>query len=50
MSAIGPKRTSVCALHMSAFGDKADMAFANVRNKQSLIAMRYCLRWGYEGR
>jgi len=26
MSAIGPKRTSVCALHMSAFGGKADIA------------------------
>jgi hypothetical protein len=25
MSASGPKRTSVIALHMSAFGDKADM-------------------------
>src|SRR6476660_2784109 len=25
MSAIGPKRTSVVALHMSAFGGKADM-------------------------
>ena len=29
MSAIGPKRTSLVALHMSAFGGKADMgAFA----------------------
>ena len=26
MSAIGTKRTSACALHMSAFGGKADMA------------------------
>jgi len=25
MSAIGPKRTSLVALHMSAFGGKADM-------------------------
>ena len=33
MSAIGTKRTSASALHMSAFGGKADMAFctANVR-------------------
>jgi len=33
MSAIGPKRTSLVALHMSAFGGKADMAYcsANVR-------------------
>jgi hypothetical protein len=32
MSAFGPKRTSLVALHMSAFGGKADMAFrgANV--------------------
>ena len=31
--ASGTKRTSACALHMSAFGGKADMAFciANVR-------------------
>ena len=28
MSAIGTKRTSACALHMSAFGGKADMRFA----------------------
>ena len=27
MSAIGPKQTSVFALHMSAFGGKADMMF-----------------------
>ena len=26
MSAIGTKQTSACALHMSAFGGKADMA------------------------
>jgi hypothetical protein len=33
MSAIGPKRTSPDALHVSAFGGKADMAYcsANVR-------------------
>ena len=33
MSAIGTKRTSLVALHMSAFGGKADMPFcaANVR-------------------
>ena len=28
MSAIGSKRTSLVALHMSAFGGKADMAIA----------------------
>jgi hypothetical protein len=27
MSAFGPKRTSLFALHMSAFGGKADMTF-----------------------
>src|SRR6478736_3494005 len=27
MSALGPKRTSLVAPHMSAFGSKADMAF-----------------------
>jgi hypothetical protein len=33
MSAIGPKRTSLVAPHMSAFGGKADMTIAlrNVR-------------------
>jgi hypothetical protein len=33
MSAFGPKRTCTAALHMSAFGGKADMPFcdANVR-------------------
>jgi hypothetical protein len=33
MSAIGPKQTSASALHMSAFGCKADMTFcgAHVR-------------------
>jgi hypothetical protein len=33
MSAYGPKQTSLVALHMSAFGGKADMPFciANVR-------------------
>jgi hypothetical protein len=31
MSAIGPKRTSASALHMSAFGGKADMIFQEIR-------------------
>jgi hypothetical protein len=30
MSAIGPKRTSVAALHESAFGGKADMALCGM--------------------
>jgi hypothetical protein len=29
MSAFGPKRTSVIATHMSAFGGKTDMAFCS---------------------
>jgi hypothetical protein len=28
-SAFGPKRTSLVAAHMSAFGGKADMAYCN---------------------
>ena len=31
MSAIGTKRTSACALHMSAFGGKADMTFCTAK-------------------
>src|SRR6476660_3740782 len=31
MSAFGPKRTSLAAPHMSAFGGKADMTFCNAR-------------------
>jgi hypothetical protein len=31
MSAFGPQQTSVFALHMSAFGGKADMRCSNVR-------------------
>ena len=32
MSAIGTKRTSACALHMSAFGGKADIALTCTAN------------------
>jgi hypothetical protein len=32
MSAVGPKRTSIAALHMSAFGGKADMAPRSARS------------------
>src|SRR5262249_1260394 len=32
MSAIGPKQTSATALHLSAFGGKADMTFAARRS------------------
>ena len=31
MSAFGPKRTSVVALHMSAFGGKADIELAPIK-------------------
>jgi hypothetical protein len=30
-SAIGPKRTSLAAPHMSAFGGKADMIYCGIR-------------------
>jgi hypothetical protein len=30
MSAIGPKRTSLVAVHRSAFGGKADMTFLEI--------------------
>src|SRR5262245_49412442 len=33
MSAIGPKRTSLAAPHMSAFGGKADVAFVVTNSK-----------------
>jgi len=33
MSAFGPKRTSACALHMSAFGGKADMREIRFRGR-----------------
>jgi hypothetical protein len=41
MSAIGTKRTSPSALHMSAFGGKADMASVaqNVRSHQRVLRM-----------
>src|SRR5215470_1568175 len=41
MSASGPKRTWACALHMSAFGGKADMVFQEIR-------FRGC-HWGQSG-
>jgi hypothetical protein len=38
MSAIGPKRTSLVAPHMSAFGGKADMArkYLNIRQRAKM--------------
>jgi hypothetical protein len=44
MSAFGPKRTSVAAPHMSAFGGKADMtACGNPLLRSLLGAKRTCL-------
>ena len=37
MSAIGPKRTSLAAPHMSAFGGKADMALCGISLSRSLL-------------
>src|SRR4029453_8947382 len=43
MSAIGPKRTSLVALHMSAFGGKADMTVCGKPLSRSLLgAKRTC--------
>jgi hypothetical protein len=44
MSAIGPKRTSLVAPHMSAFGGKADMTVCGIPLSRSLLgAKRTCL-------
>src|SRR4029453_14941348 len=40
MSAIGPKQTSLVALHMSAFGSKADMAFCGISLSRSLLGVK----------
>jgi hypothetical protein len=40
MSAIGPKRTSVIALHMSAFGGKADMTLGGSPLLRSLSGVK----------
>jgi hypothetical protein len=40
MSAIGPKRTSGFASHMSAFGGKADMAFCGNSLSRSLLGVK----------
>jgi hypothetical protein len=39
MSAIGPKRTSLVAPHMSAFGGKADMMFYVLRMSAFAVAI-----------
>src|SRR5262249_28729421 len=40
MSAFGPKRTSLAAPHMSAFGCKADMAFCGISLLRSLLGVK----------
>jgi hypothetical protein len=40
MSAIGPKWTWASALHMSAFGAKADMAFCGISLSRSLLGVK----------
>src|SRR5262249_52269236 len=40
MSAFGPKRTSVVAPHMSAFGGKADMTFCGCLLSRSLLGVK----------
>src|SRR5262245_1750807 len=40
MSAFGPKQTSLVALHMSAFGGKADMTFAGSPLSRSLLGVK----------
>jgi hypothetical protein len=45
MSAFGPKRTSVAALHMSAFGGKADMTFAGGPLSRSLLGVKRTCRF-----
>ena len=45
MSAIGTKRTSAFALHMSAFGGKADMAFCGNSLSRSLLRVKRTSRF-----
>jgi hypothetical protein len=40
MSAYGPKRTSLVALHMSAFGGKADMTLSGNSLSRSLLGLK----------
>src|SRR5215467_9064069 len=40
MSAFGPKRTSLVALHMSAFGGKADMTLCRSPLSRSLLRVK----------
>jgi hypothetical protein len=40
MSAYGPKQTWAVALHMSAFGSKADMLFCGISLSRSLLGVK----------
>jgi hypothetical protein len=40
MSAFGPKQTSASALHMSAFGGKADITFCGISLLRSLLGVK----------
>src|SRR5262245_26716326 len=45
MSAFGPKQTSATALHMSAFGGKADMTVCGSPLSWSLLGVKQTLRF-----
>src|SRR5262245_35132303 len=45
MSAIGPKRTSLVAPHISAFGGKADMAYCGNTLSRSLLGVKRTCRF-----
>jgi len=45
MSAFGPKRTCASALHMSAFGGKADMVICGISLSRSLLGVKRTLRF-----
>jgi hypothetical protein len=45
MSAYGPKRTSLVAPHMSAFGGKADMAYCGNTLSRSLLGVKRTCRF-----
>jgi hypothetical protein len=45
MSAFGPKRTSLVALHMSAFGGKADMTLCGNPLLRSLLGIKRTWRF-----
>jgi len=48
MSAFGPKRTSLVALHMSAFGGKADMTLCGNLLSRSLLGVKRTCRFAMQ--